>query len=95
MDSAPPSWLVVGIADFVRLESGYLSRAARAKGGSYDSSSQATAFFLDYLATKNPDIVYQLNQHLSPASPVWSNDVFMTVMGSSLDMLWADYQATL
>jgi Peptidase of plants and bacteria len=95
-DSAPPSWLVVGIADYVRLESGYIDRAERARGGAYDGgSSQTTAFFLDYLSTKNPDLVYELNQQLAPSAPVWSNDVFVTLLGSDVDTLWARYQATL
>jgi hypothetical protein len=95
-DSAPPHWLIVGIADYVRLESGYIDRGERAKGGSYDGSgSQTTAFFLDYLVTKNPTFVMQVNQRLAPTSPVWSNDVFTTLLGSDVDALWTSYQATL
>jgi len=94
-DPAPPGWLIVGIADYVRLQSGYLDRAGRTQGGSYDSNSQATAFFLDYLVTKNPNVVYSLNQRLSATAPAWSNDVFASLMGSDLDALWAEYQATL
>jgi hypothetical protein len=95
-DPAPPNWLVVGIADYVRLESGYIARNERAKGGSYDSSgSQTTAFFLDYLAAQEPTLVMQLNQQLAPAAPAWSNDVFQTLLGSDIDTLWASYQATL
>jgi hypothetical protein len=96
LDSAPPHWLIVGIADYVRLESGYIDRDSRAPGGSYDASgSQPTAFFLDYLATRSPSVVYQLNQRLSPSSPAWTNDVFTDLLGSDIDTLWADYQATL
>ncbi len=95
-DTAPPAWLIIGIADYVRLESGYIDRAERAKGGAYDGkSSQTTAFFLDYLSTKSPSIVYDLNQRLAPTAPVWSNDVFTTLLGSDVDTLWARYQATL
>lgn len=95
-DPAPPSWLVVGIADYVRLESGYIERQERAKGGSFDGSgSRTTAFFLDYLAMKSPTVVMQLNQRLAPTSPVWSNDVFKTLLGSDVDTLWATYQASL
>jgi hypothetical protein len=95
-DAAPPRWLIVGIADYVRLESGYIDRDSRAPGGSYDASgSQVTAFFLDYLATRNANVVYQLNQRLAPAAPAWTNDVFTALMGSDLDALWTDYQATL
>ncbi len=95
-DPKPPSWLVVGIADYVRLESGYINRNERTQGGSYDGSgSQTTAFFLDYLVTKNPTLVMQLNRRLSASSPVWTNDVFQTLLGSDVDTLWAGYQAIL
>lgn len=96
VDTAPPRWLIVGIADFVRLESGYIDRATRMPGGSYDmSGSQTTAFFLDYLSTKKPDVVYELNRELAASSPAWSNDVFVKLLGSDVDTLWADYQSTL
>ncbi|HVY32144.1 MAG TPA: basic secretory protein-like protein [Polyangiaceae bacterium] len=95
-DSGAPSWLVVGISDYVRLESGYIDRATRMKGGTYNGgSSQSTAFFLDYLATKDADIVYELNRELSPTSPAWSNDVFVKLLGSDVDTLWTEYQSTL
>jgi len=95
-DSGAPGWLVVGISDYVRLESGYIDRATRMKGGTYNGgSSQSTAFFLDYLATKDADVVYELNRELSPTSPAWSNDVFTKLLGSDVDALWAEYQSTL
>jgi hypothetical protein len=94
-DAAPPHWLLVGIADYVRLESGYINPQERSKGGSYDGSgSRTTAFFLDYLTTRNPTVVMQLNQRLSPTSPAWSNDVFQTLLGSDVDGLWEAYQAS-
>ncbi len=80
----------------MRLEAGYLDRRDRVKGGSYDASgSQTTAFFLDYLATKDPNIVYELNQRLRPTAAVWTSDVFITLLGGDVDTLWASYQATL
>lgn len=95
-DTATPTWLIVGIADYVRLEAGYIDRSERARGGSYDGSgSRTTAFFLDHLVAKSPTFVVQVNQRLAPAAPAWSNDVFQTLLGSDIDTLWADYQATL
>jgi hypothetical protein len=94
-DAAPPQWLVVGIADYVRLESGYIDPQERSKGGSYDGSgSRTTAFFLDYLTTRDSRVVMQLNQRLSSTSPAWSNDVFQTLLGSDVDSLWEAYQAS-
>lgn len=90
-----PGWLMTGIADFVRLESGLIERDQRAQGGSYDSSSQSTAFFLDYLATRNADIVHQLNLRFAPGEPPYDDALFVSLMGSDLETLWAQYQATL
>lgn len=90
-----PGWLMTGIADFVRLESGLIDRAERAKGGSYSGSSQTTAFFLDYLTTRSPSAVYQLNLRLAPGEAAYSDDIFVQLLGSDLDTLWAQYQATL
>jgi hypothetical protein len=90
-----PGWLMTGIADFVRLESGLIDRAERAKGGSYSSSSQTTAFFLDYLVTRNASVVQQLNLRLAPGEPAYRDDIFVQLMGSDLDTLWVQYQETL
>jgi hypothetical protein len=90
-----PGWLMTGIADFVRLESGLIERSERAPGGNYDSSSQSTAFFLDYLTMLNSDLVYQLNLRFAPGEAPYDDSVFVSLMGSDLDTLWAQYQATL
>jgi hypothetical protein len=90
-----PGWLMTGIADFVRLESGLIDRAERAKGGSYSGSSQTTAFFLDYLTTRNANVVYQLNLRLAPGEPAYDDDIFVQLLDGDLDTLWAQYQATL
>jgi hypothetical protein len=94
-DLGAPGWLIVGVADFVRLEAGYHDLSERTKGGNYDSSSQATAFFLDYLLGKSPSIVVDLNSRFAATAPAWNDDVFVTLLGSDLDSLWAEYQGTL
>lgn len=95
-DAAATRWVLFGIADYVRLSAGYIGRQSRtAPTTTYDKASSKTiAFFFDYLAASNPDIVYQLNQRLSPNAGAWSNDVFVTFMGSDLDTLWAAYLRT-
>lgn len=92
---AGPVWLVTGIADFVRLSAGLIDPAARMKGGTYDESSKATAFFLEYLQGRDPEIVYRLNQRLADTQPAWSDDAFVELTGSDLATLWSDYQASL
>jgi hypothetical protein len=90
-----PGWLMRGIADFVRLESGFLDPAGASKGGNYDDGSQTTAYFLGYLATRRTDIVYQINLRLAPGEPAYNDDIFIALMGSDLATLWTEYQATL
>jgi hypothetical protein len=90
-----PYWVVAGIADFVRLRAGYVDPAYEVRRSSYAYSSKTAAFFFDYLVERNPDLVYQLNQRLGPAAGAWNNDAFITFMGSDVDTLWAEYQATL
>lgn len=92
---AGPVWLVTGIADFVRLSAGLIDPAARMKGGTHDESSKTTAFFLEYLHGRDPEIVYRLNQRLADSQPAWSDDAFVELTGSDLATLWSDYQATL
>jgi hypothetical protein len=92
-DSASPVWIVLGIADYVRLDSGYLERESLRPGSSYDSSSRTSALFLDYLLTRNHDAVYELNQRLAPSAPAWSDETFITLFGADLDALWSEFQS--
>lgn len=90
-----PVWLVTGIADFVRLQAHLVDRPAATKGGNYDDNSKTTARFLEYLRSRNPDIVYRLNQRLTVEAGPWTDDAFVELTGSDLSALWSDYQATL
>lgn len=95
-DRASTEWVLFGIADFVRLRAGYIDPASRhLPNASYDASnSQTVAFFFEYLAGLNPDVIYQLNQRLMPGPDAWSNDVFAELMGKTIDELWEDYKGT-
>lgn len=90
-----PGWLMTGIADYVRLESGYLDRGVRSKGGRYDDNSQTTAFFLQYLTLRRPSLVQELNLRLAPGEPAYADGLFGALLGSELPALWDEYQATL
>lgn len=94
-DASPPMWLVLGIADYVRLDSGYLDRDAIRVGTSYDASTKTSALFLDYLITRNDAAVYELNQRLAASAEPWTDDVFVSLFGEDLAALWSDFQATL
>lgn len=95
-DSSVTSWIRYGIADYVRLRGGYLDRAGRTAPTQpwHMSSSQTVAFFFDYLAERNPDVVYELNRHLAPDAAAWTDDTFLSLMAEDLPTLWDQYRAT-
>jgi hypothetical protein len=88
-------WLVRGIADYVRLSAKLTDLTGRVKGGNYDSDSKTTAFFLDWLSERNPDVVYQLNQRIGPDGSTWTRNAFVELTGSDVATLWSEYQASL
>jgi hypothetical protein len=89
------TWLVEGIADFVRYRSGLVPLTRRQRGGTYTDSYNITAFFLDYLDRTYPDFVYKLNAALAPPDKAWTTAYFQTATGKDIDALWADYQGSL
>lgn len=92
---AAPSWFVRGIADFVRLQAHLVDPGQPKRGDNYDSNSQVTALFFDYLRQSYPDIVYQLNQSVAVRGSAWDIDVFVDLTGSDLPTLWSEFQLTL
>jgi hypothetical protein len=94
-DGSPPSWLIEGIADAVRLKADLISPDYLATGGSYTSSYKTTAFFLVWLETRYPDFLYHINQSLKPDGSPWAIGAFQTITGKTVDTLWSEYQAFL
>jgi hypothetical protein len=95
-ESAPTRWVRYGIADFVRLRGGYLSRGANAPAADSwsTSSSQTVAFFFDFLSQQDADVVHALNQRLAPTEASWNDDAFVTLAGKTLPALWEEYRGT-
>lgn len=84
--------VIEGIADWIRLKSGFPSAGwqPRARGGNWYDGYTTTAYFLDWIdSTQKPNFVNELNQKM--ADP-WSNDFFLQLVGRGVDELWQDYQ---
>lgn len=84
--------VIEGIADWIRLTSGFASAgwSPRARGGNWYDGYTTTAYFLDWIqSTQKANFVNELNQKM--ADP-WSNDFFLQLVGRSVDELWQDYQ---
>ena len=94
-DGVTLSWLVGGIANYVRHSADFLPDSKRRKGGRYNAGGTTTAFFLVWLDAQYPDFVYELNQSMSPFDRVvWSPSAFQDITGRSVSQLWASYQAS-
>ncbi|MHB1421834.1 MAG: basic secretory protein-like protein [Gemmataceae bacterium] len=91
-----PSWLVEGIADYIRFfkyEPGNLGRInpRRAK---YDGSYRVTAAFLAYLTEKyDKDIVRKLNKMMREGE--YKKEVFQKLTGKTLEQLGAEWRESL
>ncbi len=95
-DTSATRWVRYGIADFVRLRGGYLTRSAQAPAANSWSTagSQPVAFFFEYLSQETPDIVFGLNRRLAPTEATWSDEAFVSLTGKDLTTLWDEYRGT-
>jgi PKD repeat protein len=84
--------LIEGVADYVRLNAGYSSYDYRKVGGHWNDGYKTTAFFIDWLHTKDPDFVYKLNQSAQTIIP-WSWEAAcQSILSASVEDLWNEYQ---
>lgn len=89
-----PTWLIEGMADFVRYRTGYVPLTNRRKGGSYTDSYQVTGFFLDYVERQYPGTMRRLELDLWQKSGGWTLGWFANQTGKDVDSLWRAYQAS-
>ena len=87
-----PGGLIEGIADFVRLKSGYVPShwVQPGKGDRWDQGYDVTARFLDYLNGLRNGFVADLNKKMRTG---YSANYFVDLLGKTVDQLWSDYKA--
>ncbi|XP_078161394.1 uncharacterized protein LOC144556816 [Carex rostrata] len=87
-----PSWIIEGIADFVRLKANYASSnwPKPGEGNSWTDSYAVTAHFLDYCNGLMSGFVAQMNAKMKDG---YSDDFFVQLLGKTVDQLWSDYKA--
>jgi hypothetical protein len=91
-NNAAPSWLIEGIADYVRLTAD-LARSDWVKpggGNSWEDSYAVTAYFLQYCDSVTSGFVAKMNSKLRDG---WDLGFFNDLTGKSVDELWNDYKA--
>ncbi|KAE9447165.1 hypothetical protein C3L33_20955, partial [Rhododendron williamsianum] len=83
---------IEGIADFVRLKTGYPPghRVKPGKGDRWDQGYDVTAHFLDYCEGLRSGFVAELNKKMRTG---YSGNYFVELLGKTVDQLWSDYKA--
>lgn len=84
--------LIEGIADFVRLKSGYAPGhwVKPGEGDRWDQGYDVTARFLDYCNELRNGFVAELNRKMKSG---YSVNYFSDLLGETVDKLWTDYKA--
>ncbi|MED6173708.1 hypothetical protein PIB30_062200 [Stylosanthes scabra] len=88
----PPSGLVEGMADFVRLRAGYVSHswAPVGVGFKWDQGYEVTAYFLDFCQSIRLGFVADLNKLIMQHG--YSESYFHRLLGMPVSQLWANYK---
>ncbi|KAF8031112.1 hypothetical protein BT93_D0340 [Corymbia citriodora subsp. variegata] len=91
-DGQAPGGLIEGIADFVRLRSGYVPGhwVGPGQGDRWDQGYDITARFLDYCNGLRNGFVAELNKKMRTG---YSDNYFVDLLDKSVDQLWKDYKA--
>ncbi|MED6183413.1 hypothetical protein PIB30_037682 [Stylosanthes scabra] len=89
----PPSGLVEGMADFVRLRAGYVadSWAPVGVGFKWDQGYEVTAYFLDYCESIRVGFVADLYKLIMQNG--YNESYFQGLLGMPVSQLWTNYKA--
>ncbi|GAB4838824.1 hypothetical protein Ancab_028366 [Ancistrocladus abbreviatus] len=87
-----PGGLIEGIADYVRLKTGYAPAhwVKPGQGERWDQGYDVTARFLEYCNSLRNGFVEELNKKMRTG---YSNSYFNELLGKSVDQLWREYKA--
>ncbi|KAF8020093.1 hypothetical protein BT93_G0713 [Corymbia citriodora subsp. variegata] len=87
-----PGGLIEGIADFVRLRSGYVPGhwVQPGHGDRWDQGYDVTARFLDYCNGLRNGFVAELNKNMRTG---YSDNYFVDLLGKTVGQLWSEYKA--
>lgn len=85
-----PIGLITGVADYVRLESGWPSVGWRklGSGSRWDEGYEVTAYFLRWCNKSCHGFVQKLNAMMKDD---YSDDFFVVLLGKTVDELWSEY----
>ncbi|KAL3814277.1 hypothetical protein ACJIZ3_015545 [Penstemon smallii] len=88
-----PGGLTEGVADYVKIKSGFYDPDATDKPGSgerWDEGYGVTAWFLIYCDGLKKGFTAELNNKMRY---YYSDELFVHILGKSVDELWKDYKA--
>jgi len=88
---ACPGGLIEGIADWVRLRSGFVPPHWSPGGSKWDEGYQVTAYFLQWLTERYGEgTVPEINELMKDA--LYNEHIFKTVTGRKVSKLWDFYK---
>lgn len=87
-----PGGLIEGVADYVRLKSGWAPAhwVKRGTGKRWDEGYAVTAYFLEYCNGIKDGFVGEINGLMKDG---YSDEYFVQILGKNVDDLWNDYKA--
>ncbi|XP_030514032.2 uncharacterized protein LOC115727863 [Rhodamnia argentea] len=90
-DGTAPNWLITGIADYVRLTSGWPSKdwVSRGSGSSWEEGYAVAAYFLEYCNGINGRFIAELNAIMRYS---YSDAFFAQLLRKPVYDLWDDYK---
>ncbi|CAI0445459.1 unnamed protein product [Linum tenue] len=88
-----PTWLLTGIADFVRVRAHYPGDnwVNFGKGDKWDQGYDVTTGFLIYCELQHRRFVAKLNKKMKYG---YNDGLFQELTGKSIAQLWSDYKST-
>lgn len=92
-DFTAPGGLTEGVADYVRVKSGFYDEGSYTKPGEgekWDEGYGVTERFLEYGDSLREGFTVELNKKIRYS---YSDDVWVDLLGKSVDALWAEYKA--
>jgi len=83
---------IEGMADIVRYLRGYTPVSKRSAGGHWNDGYNTSAFFMDWLHSKDIEFLYKFNQSAEKINP-WSWEAAtQSILKQSVQELWNEYQ---
>ena len=91
-NSKAPFGVIEGVADFVRLNSGYIPKhwnEEKSKSKTWDAGYETSGYFFYWIETRRPGFIVSMNEKVGRFG--WRDELIKEICGRSADALWREY----